>query len=265
MRISIHRTFQSLTPNPESPTVSLHGGPTGYDAAPWTQLTTTPSLFTKAEIAHFQDSYAVFKHVSPNGDQGYPGELTIEVLVALLPPVTPSEGDLGSLIYVYRAKLDKGVTPVNLTQHWGFNLDASLKEHQGADVKDHTLLIKADRITKLDPVGLHTGEYTQVADAPVHDHTKGKRIGELYPYEAKAGGYDDFYVFADRKVDIPKRAPLSSLKDGQFDLVGDIIKNKVADPLVLLASEKSGLSVAFDSNRCVSACPSPGRNAHFYL
>ena len=56
----------------------------------------------------------MFRLKSPDGDQGYPGELTVEVLFALLGP--DAEGSLGSLLYVYRAKVDKGLTPVNLTQ-----------------------------------------------------------------------------------------------------------------------------------------------------
>ncbi len=235
----------------ESERVSLHGGPVGYDSLPWEQLTTPPTLFSKAELSHFHDSHAIFRLVSPDGEQGYPGTLTMEVLVALLPPKTTSSttSDMGSLIYVYRAKVDKDVTPINLTQHWGFNLDASLKEHQGADVKGHVLKIKADRIASLDEDGLHHNSYISVADAPVHDHTKGKKIGDLYPYDARAGGYDDYYVFSEREVVIPKRVPVKSLEDESFDLVGKIIANKVANPLVELSSETSGLAVAFDSNR----------------
>ncbi len=109
---------------PECP---LHGGPIGFDSLPWTLLSadTPPTLFSKAELGHFpgdeNGSHAIFRLVSPSGDQGYPGELTIEVLISLLAPVPQvmeagKEFDLGSLVYVYRAKVNKGVTPVNLTQ-----------------------------------------------------------------------------------------------------------------------------------------------------
>jgi aldose 1-epimerase len=127
----------------ETPVVSLHGGPTGFASLPFTLLSspqTESNLFTRAELSHLINSpslssptatsYALFRHVSPDGDQGYPGTLTVEVLVALLEPpkqerkyqrpgeskpvMEPSK--LGSLVYVYRAKVDKGVTPINLTQ-----------------------------------------------------------------------------------------------------------------------------------------------------
>ncbi|KAF9018752.1 hypothetical protein BDZ89DRAFT_1044313 [Hymenopellis radicata] len=159
----------------------------------------------------------------------------MKVLVALLPPKPTSSttSDMGRLIYVYRAKVDKDVTPINLTQHWGFNLDASLKENQGADVKGHVLEMKADRITSLDGDGLRDNSYISVANAPVDDHTKGKKIEDLYLSHARSGG----------EVAIPKRVPLKSLDDQSLDLVG-IIANKVMDLLVELSSETSGLAVA---------------------
>lgn len=120
----------------EGTRVSLHGGPIGFDSLAWTHLTpnSPPTLFTEAELAHLPPlssaaTYGIFRLVSPDGDQGYPGELTTEVLIALVPPAEQerkylepgqttagAEWDLGSIVYVYRAKLDKGVTPVNLTQ-----------------------------------------------------------------------------------------------------------------------------------------------------
>lgn len=120
----------------EGSRVSLHGGPVGFDSLTWKLLTpdSPPTLFTQAELAHLPSlspvtSYGIFQLVSPDGDQGYPGELTTEVLIALVAPADQErkylqpgqsaagkEWDLGSIVYVYRAKVDKGVTPVNLTQ-----------------------------------------------------------------------------------------------------------------------------------------------------
>lgn len=124
----------------ENPRVSLHGGPTGFDAVVWTLLSPSnpPTLLSAAEIEHISgasssSSHAIFRLESSDGDQGYPGKLVIEVLVALVGPgeqprvyrkpgsPVPEEAyDLGSIVLVYRAKLDEGekkvVTPVNLTQ-----------------------------------------------------------------------------------------------------------------------------------------------------
>jgi aldose 1-epimerase len=106
----------------ENPKVSLHGGPTGFDAVMWSTLSREekPELFSSAETEQIRSfpekSYAVFRLVSPDGDQGYPGELLNEVLIALVPSST---GKLGTVVIVYRSKLNgkvKAVTPVNLTQ-----------------------------------------------------------------------------------------------------------------------------------------------------
>ena len=114
--------------------MSLHGGPVGFDSLPWTLLSSEnpPALFSKTELDRLHalppSSYSVFRLVSPSGDQGFPGTLTTEVLVALIGPEDPSSADktdipspesfLGSIAIVYRAKLEdsKTVTPVNLTQ-----------------------------------------------------------------------------------------------------------------------------------------------------
>lgn len=111
----------------ENPKVSLHGGPTGYDAVMWTVLSKdeAPQLFSKPEVGRIRSlpekSYALFRFISPDGDQGYPGELLTEVLMALISsaPGDRAAGKLGHVVIVYRSKLDsqeKTVTPVNLTQ-----------------------------------------------------------------------------------------------------------------------------------------------------
>lgn len=198
-------------------------------------------------MSHFGDSYSVFQFVSPDGQQGYPGALTIEALTALLPPADPSSGDLGSFIYVYRAKVDKGVTPINLTNHWGFNLDASLN---GADVLGQTLQIKADRIADRDADSLPTHKFLHVDDVPAHDHRKGKKISDLIP----AAGYDDYYRFSDRTINVPKRIAVSDLTDS-YDGVAAIINKPATEPLVKLSSSASGLTVSFDTNRTPSFLP----------
>jgi hypothetical protein len=117
----------------ESPKVSLHGGPKGFDFGVWQKLTQLDdaTLFTKAEMqslaARADASAAIFSLTSPDGDQGYSGALYLETLVVLLPPVklgasTVPQHGLGSIVIVYRAKLvdlpegQKKVTPINLTQ-----------------------------------------------------------------------------------------------------------------------------------------------------
>ncbi|KAF8181511.1 galactose mutarotase-like domain-containing protein [Pholiota molesta] len=258
----------------EAPEVSLHGGPVGYDALPWSIVTPDEpaTLFSVAELSQInaldESSYAIFRLRSPAGDQGYPGTLLIEVFVGLIAPskdhlLQRSDGpdeieySLGSAVIVYRAKLEEPntVTPVNLTQHWGFNLEASLRDEapgsDGLSVNDHTLTIKSDRIATLASNSLGTGKYTPVSTAPAHAHSS-KLIGDLIPQS----GYDDYYLFEEgANSSIPTRIPFSSFNDTS-DFIKDLLRESDdkergtrSEPTVKLLSEKSGIKLHFDSNQ----------------
>ncbi|KAJ3732407.1 galactose mutarotase-like domain-containing protein [Lentinula guzmanii] len=283
----------------EGSRVSLHGGPVGFDSLCWTRLTpdTPPALFTEAELAHLPPlsvatSYGIFRLVSPDGDQGYPGTMSTEVLIALIPPVeqerkyvepgqvAPSaEWDLGSILYVYRAKVDKGVTPVNLTQHWGFNLEASLKDGEDTlSVKNQNITIESDRIVARDADSLNIGNFIPVTSATEHLH-EGQKIGDKYPklgygeYNTLSLSFspfvpyrryiliesftDDYYAFAPRTVKIPKRFPISEFTP-KLDLLKDVLipsgtedatRGDRPEPVVELSSDKSGLKLVFETNR----------------
>ncbi|KAI0067218.1 galactose mutarotase-like protein [Artomyces pyxidatus] len=273
-------SIASVQPNSAlTPTVSLHGGPTGFDAAvfepipletlapsaggPVTVASPPGALFSAAEINTIQTQLpqgagALFRHVSPDGDQGYPGTLLVEVIVGLLPPQAPSassgEYHLGSVLFIYRAKLvdggNKVVTPINLTQHWGFNLDASLKEGRDTlSVKGHKLTIKSAHTVDIDSVGLPTGNLNPVSNTP-HYHRQ-KAIGDNAPESGPLGsGYDHFYVFEE-----PAKGPASAhrIAVNKFteglDLVKPIVEDRPADGVVDLASSKSGLRLVFNSNQ----------------
>lgn len=83
-------------------------------------------LFGDAELRTIESEVAsatIFKCISEDGEQGYPGKLRIEVLIGLLQPESsrPSasgELNLGSVLFIYRARLLEAgkVTPINLTQ-----------------------------------------------------------------------------------------------------------------------------------------------------
>ncbi|CAA7269494.1 unnamed protein product [Cyclocybe aegerita] len=254
----------------ESPIVSLHGGPVGFDAVPWTILTkdNPPKLFSRSELSRLgglpESSFAIFRLISPAGDQGFPGELTVEALIALISPESPTKpittsGDaeysLGSVVIVYRAKLEgetKTVTPVNLTQHWGFNLDASLQDGpEPLTIKEHTLTIKADHIAELDSSALGTGNFIAVSTKPAHAHT-AKIIGDKFP----DAGYDDYYLFSESaQSTIETRILLNSFGE-ESNYLKDLLRppddaerGTRAGAVVELKSKKSGLKLAFDTNQ----------------
>lgn len=255
-------TTATFTPVPnESPSVSLHGGKDGFDEKFWEPIPFPPGpgdiqLFSDKELRTLAGEVAtaaLFKATSEDGEQGFPGRLRVEVLVGLAQPTvahgaTKGEWNLGSIILVYRAKLidnEKTVTPINLTQHWGFNLDASI-DSSGSSIKDHKLTIKSSKTLERRPAdGLPTGSlisHDQSSHLNFNSHTV---IGSIYP----EGGYDDFYVFDRTEESIPKLFKEDDLAITDYikDIVDD--QNEGNEAKVVLEGGKSGIKLTFFSNQ----------------
>jgi aldose 1-epimerase len=118
----------------------LHGGRRGFHKVPW-------------NVTPFEDGSvtgAVLSYTSVTGDEGYPGTLSVSVIVAL--------NDENELSFDYAAVADEP-TPVNLTQHTYFNLAG----HGSGDVRDHELMIAASRYTPVNEGLIPTGELRAVA------------------------------------------------------------------------------------------------------
>ena len=151
---------------------ALHGGPDGYDRREWAVDTAGPDA-------------ATLSLTSPDGDQGFPGELRIEVTYR----VGPGEVSIG-----YRATTTR-TTVVNLTNHAYFNLDG---EGSGT-IDDHLLAVDADAVTLLRPNGIPTGEIAPVDGTPFDLRTP-RRLGDVLaePSEqlALAGGLDHNFVLS---------------------------------------------------------------------
>ncbi|CAE6416204.1 unnamed protein product [Rhizoctonia solani] len=236
----------------ESPTVSLHGGPKGFDIAIWEHVPVKQAtLFSSSETEALPEgSAAIFRHISPDGDEGYPGKLTTEVLFAIVPPSKNQPFQLGSVLIVYRYKVEGKdgadiVTPVNLTHHWGFNLDASLTApgEPTPDVKSQLLTIKAENTLELDSVGLATGKLSPTAGTPYeHNDTP---IGQNFPSK----GYDEFYLI--NPVAPPDAQPtrLSLSNVGGTNLVEPLLTSGPGNHPVVLRSTKTSLKLGFDSNQ----------------
>lgn len=183
--------------------ISHHGGPAPpgepcagleqrgpLDTAVWTQA--EPTLFGAEDVAG-ADAHATFALESPAGDQGYPGRVRIEALFTVR--------DCRRVVVAYRARLlDGDKTPLNLAQHWGFNLAASDPAFRGAPMDEHTLQLgpRGANLARLvlDERGVPTGALAPCAAWPAHNWGAGKRVGEAMP----PGGYDDFYVWGAKCV-----------------------------------------------------------------
>jgi aldose 1-epimerase len=148
----------------------LHGGSPGFDKALWDARITGDGLLLSL--------------VSPDGEQGYPGELHLQVLIHL-------DAD-GSLRYDYRAEVLGRATILNPTSHAYFNLaghDAVIFE------ADHEIQIHASAYVPKNGVGIPLGHLAPVAGT-AYDFRNPRPMVEPAGHEELASlcGYDHTWV-----------------------------------------------------------------------
>ncbi|TKY87213.1 hypothetical protein EX895_003890 [Sporisorium graminicola] len=268
------KTTQIELPEFSGPGVVLHGGPESdkqnkvdsivqhgpFDKCYWQPLDTKDSQlfadagFTSTSSPTGKESSIIFAIESPDGDSGYPGQLRVETLLAVVPGSGSSQElgkSAGKLLLRYRAALAKDgaveATPFNMTHHWGFNLSASNEKAAQADkgtVFEHVFQLyapagKTISHLELDPAMIATGELRPTSGpadsfsnpgSHAWDQHGGKRIGDGIP----SGGYDDFYVWG-------------AVASPQSDDINKIATEETKR--VRLTSEAAGRSVTFHSNQ----------------
>ena len=144
----------------------LHGGLRGFDKVAW-----------KAEPQ--AGASVKFSLTSPEGEEGYPGEVSVIVTMSL------TEQDAFTIDYEATAK---ATTPINLTNHSYFNLGSS------TDILAHEIMISADHFTPTDEHSIPSGEIRSVKGTPM-DFTSAKPIGSRFSeLPNRPVGYDDNYV-----------------------------------------------------------------------
>ena len=150
----------------------LHGGPGGFDKLIWDYT-----------LDHDTNAVTFTLH-SPDGDQGYPGNVDVTVTIRL---------DGSSLIYDMSAVTDTR-TPVNLAQHSYYNLNAD------GDVFDHVIHAQASHYTPTDEDLIPTGAIAPVAGT-LYDFSSPATFAATDPDRHGVDG--NLVLDADRDMSVP--------------------------------------------------------------
>lgn len=150
---------------------TLHGGTKSFDMVAWDAQQDGPGKIT-------------FRLLSPDGDQGFPGNLNVTMVYELK--------DDNSLVITHEATTDKNC-PVNLTHHSFFNLHG----YGEADINDHVISIKASGFTPVDEKLIPLGFVQPVEGTPMDFRTPtaiGARVNEDFEQLRFGAGYDHNWV-----------------------------------------------------------------------
>lgn len=149
-------------------THTLHGGRKGFGKVIW-----------QAQPLAVRDGAAVrLTYASTDGEEGFPGNLTVTVTYTLT--------NENTLRLDYGATTDQA-TPINLTNHAYFNLAG------GGEVRDHAVMLNADRYTATDDTLIPTGEIKSVTGTPL-DLTRPIVLGTLANQNGAPRRFDHNFV-----------------------------------------------------------------------
>lgn len=192
----------------------LHGGPTGFDRRVWaikklTMHSATLSLF------------------SPDGEEGYPGNLQVQVIYTL-------QG--GTLEIEYFAQTDKD-TLCNLTNHTYFNLSG----HASGPVMGQYIQLMAERYTPAEAGSIPTGIISLVDGSPMDlriPQPIGAHVDDSFDQLTMAGGYDHNWVV-----------------DGENGILRPAVRAWSPKTGILLKMETTLPGVQFYSGNSLNGCP----------
>lgn len=159
---------------------SLHGGTVGFDKVLW----------TVTDVTSGPTASVTMRYVSRDGDQGYPGTMTVDATYSL------DEQD--RLTIEYRATTDRP-TIANITNHAYWNLAG---EGSAAGAMGHLVTIPAETFLPTDAGAIPTGERKPVAGTPFDFRTPrpvGERVRDAADGQIVFGrGYDHNWIVGDR-------------------------------------------------------------------
>ena len=166
-----YETLEDYENGGDSLGATLHGGIDFYNKRMW-------------DVKEEDDTHVVFALVSPDGDQGFPGEVKIEVSYTIT--------EENELKIHYHAISDQD-TLLNMTNHSYFNLSG----HASGTAWNAKVWIDADAFTETDAELIPTGTVVPVEGTPMDfrkEKVVEKEIGADYTPLKLAGGYDHNWV-----------------------------------------------------------------------
>ncbi|MEM7382325.1 MAG: aldose epimerase family protein, partial [Bacteroidota bacterium] len=182
----------------------LHGGEIGFEAVVW-------------EVDSLAENHISFRRLSPDMEEGYPGNLDVLVRYTLT--------DADELEISYEAETDKK-THVNLTHHSYFNL----KGAGNGDITDHILYVNADHFTPVAGKGLiPTGELRPVKGTPfdfLEPKVIGKEIDSDYEQMQFGGGYDHNFVLNDSPTNASGLVLAARVSEPQSGRIMEVYTNE---------------------------------------
>jgi len=183
------REYQLATNNGQN---HLHGGDRGFDKVVWDSEPIEADLGPAVKLTY----------ISKDGEEDYPGELTVEVIYMLT-----NDNELHVLM---TATTDK-TTIVNLAQHNYWNLGG----HDSGDILNHELMINADAYTPTDDTLIPLGKFSEVKGTP-YDFRSTHRIGDkINEIPGDPGGYDDNFVLRGKFGELKLAAKAHDPKSGR--------------------------------------------------
>jgi len=148
----------------------LHGGTHGFWNVLW-------------DIKESGPDYVIFEYLSPDGEEGYPGNFHCTVEYRLD----------GNKLCINYSGISDADTIMNLTHHGYYNLNG----HQSGTIEDHIVMIDSDAITEIDSECISTGNILPLENTPFDLRTP-RRIGDTLPLRhvqlEYGGGFNHNYV-----------------------------------------------------------------------
>jgi aldose 1-epimerase len=174
----------------------LHGGKVGFNKVLW-----EGKILEDSKEPSLQ-----FRYVSRDGEEGYPGTVTLTVTYTLT--------EKNELRIEYAGTTDKP-TILNPTQHSYFNLSGNFSN----TILNHQLLMEADSFTPVDKGLIPTGQILSVENTPMDFRVAteiGARINDPFEQLSLGHGYDHNWVLRGNPGQVRKAAELYEPVSGRL-------------------------------------------------